>query len=621
MSIIQDSVLNVTNSNQSDEFSATPIQKKIREIFKKKCERILLIQPLFFPEEQFDFRIAKNKRYYNYPPYGLGLLVANLKKSNYKIHILDLNMELLRFIQNLADDDKLIPKIRACWKKLITDCVKEFKPDIASITCMFTMCHPNTKDICKHLKNENPDLPILAGGVHVTNAPEIFLKEIPEVDFLSLYEGDISFCTFLDYINEKVTADNLFQISTQIDGNYHVINRRRLPTEGEMSMKPDYGNLNIKDYYNLGEVGNFRYWIPKKSVVAPVLSNRGCRAHCSFCSVAHFNGKGVRVRAIESVIDEITELKERYGVNHITWLDDDIFYDHKRTVNLYNEIVRKNLNITWDAMNGIIASAVAAHPETIHAAADSGCVAVNYGVESGNSEILKKVYKPSGIKHYYKVGEIMQKYPQIYSRAFIIIGFPNETFRQLLDTVNLCRDMKMDWYGIQLLSPLPSTDIFTQMVDQGLIEKDTIDTTIGSGFVVRQHDRQKIIEKEQQIVASDFQNYFKKNLDKIPTSKELNDMWLIMDYEANYKKILNEIHPSKLKKMNQLLFDVSFRMTKENPLSTLFLGIVLSKLGNRHEAKKYYALSKNFLNKSAFWQKRFDILEINNIVKQWENFT
>ena len=215
----------------------------------------------------------------------------------------------------------------------------------------------------------------------------------------------------------------------------------------------------------------------------------------------------------------------------------------------------------------------------------------------------------------------MQKYPQIYSRAFIIIGFPNETFRQLLDTVYLCRDMKMDWYGIQILSPLPSTDIFTQMVDQGLIEKDTIDTTIGSGFVVRQHDRQKIIEKEQQIVASDFQNYFKKNLDKIPTSKELNDMWLIMDYEANYKKILNETHPSRLKKMNQLLFDVSFRMTKENPLSTLFLGIVLSKLGNHHEAKKYYALSKNFLDKSAFWQKRFNILEINNIAKQWANFT
>ena len=61
-------------------------------------------------------------------------------------------------------------------------------------------------------------------------------------------------------------------------------------------------------------------------------------------------------------------------------------------------------------------------------------------------------------------------------------------------------------------------------------------------------------------------------------------------------------------------------LTKENPLSTLYLGIVLSKLGKHSEAKKYYTLSKNFLEKSAFWQKRFNILEIDNIAKQWENF-
>ena len=67
MSNNKNSVLNRTNSSQSFESSALPIQKKIRKIFKRKCERILLIQPLFFPEEQLDFRIAKNKRYYNYP--------------------------------------------------------------------------------------------------------------------------------------------------------------------------------------------------------------------------------------------------------------------------------------------------------------------------------------------------------------------------------------------------------------------------------------------------------------------------------------------------------------------------------------------------------------------------
>ena len=85
MTISQNSVLNTTSSVKSVMSSALLIQKKIRKIFKKKCERILLIQPLFFPEEMFDYRLAKNKRYYNYPPYGLGLLAANLKKEVIKL--------------------------------------------------------------------------------------------------------------------------------------------------------------------------------------------------------------------------------------------------------------------------------------------------------------------------------------------------------------------------------------------------------------------------------------------------------------------------------------------------------------------------------------------------------
>lgn len=594
------------------------INQRISEVFKDKIENVLLIQPPHFPEEMLDVKIAQNKRYYNYPPYGLGLLSTNLISRGYKVHILDLNMELLRFIQN-ADEEKIsIPLVREFWKKEVEKTINEFDADIVGLSCMFTMCQPNAKDVSVHLKKINPDIPIIAGGVHVTNAPEIFLREIPEVDFISLFESDISLGGFIDYVNGKLETNYLFQLGSIVDKKYFEIKKRHIPNAVDIDALPNYGNLDIQNYYKQGEVGNFRYWIPKDAIVSSILSNRGCRARCTFCSVHHFNGHGVRVRTIDSVIDEIKRLKEDYGINHITWLDDDIFFDHKRTVNLYNEIVRKNLNITWDAMNGIIASAVAAHPETIHAAADSGCIAVNYGVESGNNEILRSVKKPSGLKHYLKVGEIMLKYPQIYSRAFIIIGFPNETFQQLLDTVNLCRDMNMDWYGIQKLSPLPSTELFTEMVDEDLIESDHIDLTTGSAFKIREAESQRVKEKRERIVASEFENYFKANLKKVPEKHELDDMWLIMDYEANYKKILKETNTMKLKKMNNLLYDVSYRMTVENPLSTLFLAIVQSKLGESEKAKKHYALSKKYLDKSKYWKKRFSVLHIDKVFKEWE---
>ena len=72
-------------------------------------------------------------------------------------------------------------------------------------------------------------------------------------------------------------------------------------------------------------------------------------------------------------------LKENYGINHITWLDDDLLFDRDRTLNLFNEIIRNNLNVTRDASNGLIASAAVVQPELIDAAEKSGCIGAYFG--------------------------------------------------------------------------------------------------------------------------------------------------------------------------------------------------------------------------------------------------
>ena len=233
--------------------------------------------------------------------------------------------------------------------------------------------------------------------------------------------------------------------------------------------------MDLSKLTDIGEIGTFRAWRPKNSKGTAVLSNKGCRAKCSFCSVRHFNGKGVRAKSIQTVIDEIAELKEKYGINHITWLDDDLFYDAKRSLDLFNEIVRKNFNITWDASNGLIASAAVAHPELLDASEESGCIGAYFGVESGNDEILAKIHKPSGVKHYLKLGELMKKYPKIFTKGFLIVGFPDETMSQIRDTINMATQMALDWFTVHLLTPLPSTEIYDQMVEAGKIKKGKLD--------------------------------------------------------------------------------------------------------------------------------------------------
>jgi len=257
------------------------------------------------------------------------------------------------------------------------------------------------------------------------------------------------------------------------------------------------------------------------------------------------------------------------------------------------------------------------HPETVEAAVESGMIAANIGVESGNSTILGSVHKPSSVDHCRKVGEMMKRYPQVYVRAFIIIGFPHETLGMMLDTINLCREMDFDWNAIQKLTPLPSTEIYDQMVDEGFIEKDSLNTNSGySLFSVREGEKQRKREEEGRLDSSSFYDYFSSNLNHVPTLEELDDIWLLMDYKVNYEKILFQTDEKKLKKMQRFLTSVVTRMTVNNPLASLFLGVVEHKLGNVEKARYHARVSKGYLDSSDYWQKSFSVFGVDHIYSE-----
>ena len=586
------------------------LRKKISLIGSGKIKNILLIQPIQVSEKKLDIKISLNKRYYMYPPYALGILNTVLKKNKYFSSITDLNFEVFNYISTNKNcsTNELTDK----WKSVLKKALSENKYDVVGVSCTFTMNHENMIEIFNEVKKFNKSIITIAGGVHVSNATELVLKEGKNIDFALTYEAEKSFVNFLDFINGNNDLKP-YQVSTIYKDRFYQVSDRKNPEEHELNAIPDYGNLDISKLTELGEIGTFRYWRPKNSKGSAVLSNKGCRARCSFCSVRNFNGKGVRAKSIQTVIDELKGLKEMYGINHITWLDDDLFFDRDRTLNLFNEIVRNNLNVTWDASNGLIASAAVAHPELIDAAEKSGCIGAYFGIESGNEQILKKIYKPSGIKHYLKLGDLMNKHEKIFTRGFLIIGFPDETLAQVLDTIEVSKKMALDWYTVQLLTPLPSTEIYDQMANAGKVEKNKLNLE-GEGFTmfsVRESERQRKIEETNKRDNSDFINLLNANKNHVPNQKELNDLWFLADYEINYKPILKQNNLSKLKKLEHFLTDVSDRMTRDNPLSNYFVSIVKKKLNKNADSKNRELLVSKYLEKSNYWKQRFKTLNLN----------
>ncbi len=323
------------------------------------------------------------------------------------------------------------------------------------------------------------------------------------------------------------------------------------------------------------------------------------------------------------VLDELERLRDRYGINHVMMLDDDLLNGEARTVALFEGWAKRKLNITWDASNGIIASALT--EEIADAAEKSGCIALSFGIESGNPEVLKNIPKPSGVKHYHRAGEIMKKHPKIFTKGLLMIGFPpepernfpGESIRMIWDTINLAKQMDLDWYTIQPLNFIPGVDITNHALAHGTLTKQAL--TDGSERPVRgstgTQDRRSKKEKTE---ALPFVNHLNNNLDRIPLREELLDIWFVMDYMVNYEKLWQLEDPIKIAMLHKLFISMCDKTHKENALGNLFFALIEYKLKNIEQANYRLKLAIEFSQNNDYWRKRFPVLGLNALIEELE---
>lgn len=569
------------------------ISDKIKSLCNK-CKTVLLINHPQIPEKDFDIELALQKRYALFPPYGIGIINRKLKENGYISDILDLNYEVLSTVQ----ENEILCYNRA-WKDILKEKIESFKPDIVGVTCMFTMTAPQMYIVSDFIKNIDRDIVTIVGGVHPSAATEKVLTDCRSIDFVSLYEGDSSFVDILNFINGDIPVEKLRQIATIHNNKYYYIDNHL--RESNIDTIPDYGQLPIGRYHSIGKIGAYSFLLNEDIRASTILSNRGCRGICTYCSVNAFYGKGVILRNIKIIVDEMESMKNRYGISHFMWLDDDLLFNEERAIQLFNQIINRKLNITWDASNGVVAASITQN--VIDMVYKSGCIGLHLGIESGNSDILKKIRKPSKIEHFKRAAKILSQYPNIFVKGFLMVGFLGETIGQILDTINLAIELKLDWYPIQILTVFPSTEIQKSLAKVTGIKRKEFKDKFFIGVTGGQRSRE-VKEKKH---AEGFVDILKEDKTKIPSEDEIKDIWFLMDYKVNYEKILTEDRPIKLIMLQKMLLDICNRV-KENPLSTLYLGIIEQKLGNYSKSQELKNISKMYVNNSAYWQKRFEVL-------------
>ena len=583
----------------------------------RSIKKILLVAPPDIDVNLFDYDLTKRGRSNNYPPYGLAVLGRHLLNHGLEVRICNLNHEILKRCQQSAGPSDF--DFEDTWKSQLEQDIGRFKPDLIGATCLFTVTHPSLVRVCQKIKQipaswlgEKARIPLAIGGVHVTHDVENILDSMPEADFAFLNEAERSFVHFVEIVNQKRPLEDLSQLIINASKKRLYFSSQSLPQEEDLNIIPAFELMNIEENSRVGVLGSWYGFVGQETPIATVLSNRGCRAACTFCNVRNFNGIGVRHRSVDSVVEELEVLKNEHGVGHIIWLDDDLLHDEKRATALFNRMVRRNLGMTWDASNGIIAHSC--KDEVISAAAESGCIGMYFGVESGNPKILKDIKKPGTVETFLRAAEVLQNYEQINTKGFLMFGFPGETLRMMFETISLAEKMNLDWYNVAVLQPWKATPIYETMLEQGLLEEEGKLKTKDNKYApynLGPYSRQRAIEKGVIVDDSDYFNTLNHlSLDKVPSPETLDDIWFYMNYRINFFRLRGESRPLKLEQGLKWMTYLHTLSAPDNGFIMYYLGLLQYRVGGVVDPTLIEKLDMR-LKVSVYWRERFDLFDLS----------
>jgi radical SAM superfamily enzyme YgiQ (UPF0313 family) len=182
-----------------------------------------------------------------------------------------------------------------------------------------------------------------------------------------------------------------------------------------------------------------------------LVASRGCPYRCNWCAKP-ISGDRFHVRPPNAVADEIVDLKNAYGAEHL-WFGDDIFaLDHRWTKQFACEIQERKCGLPFKVQ----ARADLISPDTVEALKSAGCVEVWMGVESGSQKILDAMDK--GLL----VEEVVTATARLRAAGirvcyFLQFGYPGEGWDDIQQTISLVRMTRPDDIGVSVSYPLPNT--------------------------------------------------------------------------------------------------------------------------------------------------------------------
>jgi len=374
-------------------------------------------------------------------PLGLAYLAASLVENNITVEIIDGNIARLSL-------EQLVSRIL------------EKKPGYVGISAVSLEIYSAAK-LALLVKEKNPAIVTILGGVHLTAEPVETMSGFPQFDVGVVGEGEATLVELIQALDQKREIRKIPGIVYR-DHGAATLSQPREPNRDLDSLPPPAWDL----LPGFPESYSPPAYAANANLSSSILTSRGCGHKCTFCFQGTM-GRLLRFHKADYVLSTMKHLYTAYGIRDFRILDDQFLADKKRTREICDLLIKENLNITFSCLARINTI----DPEILQLLKRAGCRQISFGIESGSQRMLDFIKKGIRLEAVAQAVAWTRE-AGILTLGYFIMGFPTETEETIKETINFSCSLLLDDISIFFLTPFPGTEIYRTTESYGIQDKD-----------------------------------------------------------------------------------------------------------------------------------------------------
>lgn len=370
-----------------------------------------------------------------YFPLGLGYIAASVRAAGFKASLLD-------------------PNVQELPPEAIAETVRRRSPLLVGVSFM-TPQFDRAHAICRAIAERSPDTPIILGGAHPSVLPEQTLRHIPEASYLAVGEAEGLVVELLKVLAAGQRNVRLPGLARSEGGN--VIYDGTVSTIQDLDALPypDRSLVNQSLYRPQSFLSHYQR-------VGTIYTSRGCPGRCVFCASGHRLRAPIRERSLDSVMDEIAQIRQDHGIEYLLIKDDTFTMRRSRVEEFCRRIGREQPGLKWHCMGRVNTI----DESLLRMMKQAGLHDIFLGIESGDDSILRRARKGITTTAAQKAVEACCR-AGVRSYGAFIIGLPGETPETAEATIRFACSLPLTMAGFSVLIPYPGTQVYEEHYAEG----------------------------------------------------------------------------------------------------------------------------------------------------------